>query len=193
MAAQDQFACQLLIPGRRQAIFSIKTKRLRGVFMSLRLLTPDGKLLAILPRAQRLIFCKLASVRSPEFSLQELKVQVGMGNGEVRLDSPAYHFDDARGVERLLGVVLGGLIGCLKSWPTNFATEMSRASMNAPPPILDAATRKLYYYSQFTNIFINLSVGPNSEELFLLDQQHKEAESIASLKNNYMPSSLRSG
>lgn len=93
--------------------------------MSVRLLTPDGKPLAILPRAQRLIYCKLASVKSLEFSMQELKVQVGMSNGEVRLESPSFHFDDGRGVERLLGAILGGLRACLDSWPVQYARQMS--------------------------------------------------------------------
>lgn len=78
------------------------------------------------------------------------------------MESPVFHWDEVRGVEQLLTVTLRRLQDCLVSWPLKFAMDISQTCDEIPPIKFEQDAEKMYYFSQFTNIFINLATGPTN-------------------------------
>lgn len=51
----------------------------------------------------------------------------------------------------------------------------------------DERVRKLHYYSQFSTVAVNLALDSTSDERTINRKHQKELESIAYLKNSFVP------
>lgn len=116
-----------------------------------------------------------------------------MSNGQLRILSPLYGL--ATDVYPSLGVLVGKITKIFQpnlealSTAINFARELCvEGRKGTVQDQQDERVRKLHYYSQFSTVAVNLTLDSTTSDERTINWKHqKELESIAYLKNSFVP------
>lgn len=116
-----------------------------------------------------------------------------MQNGQLRILSPLYGL--ATEAYPSLSVLVGKLAKISQqhleglSIVINFARDLCMdGRMASLQEQQDESVRKLHYYSQFSTVAVNLTLDSTTSDEHTINRKHqKELESIAYLKNSFVP------